>query len=278
MLLTYSYSFSDPIIQHMRSGDIVRHGTAEGGGFGLSLTGWGANDGLVVYWLQKPGGMIFVRTREGFDEFEFRGKPTEFKNAVLAKMGRPVDIWFGDSDPEGILESVSLIYDKDGNPGFAVANHGDAVTISALNVDTEFAAGATISLQRETPAMAMATESTRITLNEDGNSGLFEILEEGRATGQLQLDADRLDALIAHIGSVRSRMSPQIAAEPKLPSGSQREVINDPAWRTRSKLHPSINGVLLQLRHTHFGWVWFLLPQHEAMALGKWLMDHAGTE
>ena len=131
----------------------MRHGSAEGGGVGLSLTEWGNDEGLVVYWLQRPGGTIFVKTYDGYEQLDFQGTPSEFKSVVLSKMGRPVEIWFGDRNPENPPHNVTVVRDKTGNPSFALADHGDAVSISVLNVANEFAAIATIPYRAPTPRM-----------------------------------------------------------------------------------------------------------------------------
>jgi hypothetical protein len=55
----YSYSASDPILTKIGPGSVVPHGTTEAGGFGLSVTELGHGDGVIVYWLQQPGGASF---------------------------------------------------------------------------------------------------------------------------------------------------------------------------------------------------------------------------
>ena len=57
--------------------------------------------------------------------------------------------------------------------------------------------------------------------------------------------------------------------------GARELMVLDPAWRADPQIHPSLNGVTLRLRHRGFGWVTFLLPHHEALALGTWLTKNA---
>ena len=65
----------DPILTQLGPGSAVPHGTAEAGGFGLSVTELGKRNGVVVYWLQMPGGVVFVREPETYTEHEFKGPP-----------------------------------------------------------------------------------------------------------------------------------------------------------------------------------------------------------
>jgi hypothetical protein len=77
------------------------------------------------------------------------------------------------------------------------------------------------------------------------------------------------------LGEVRAIMSQPVPAEPPNVAGAREAVIVDPAWRTNTAVHPSLDGILLRLRHLGFGWVTFLLPHHEALGLGQWLADHS---
>jgi len=79
----YGYAVSDPILKRIGPGALVPHGTAKAGGFGLSVTEFGRGNGMVVYWLQLPGGTVFMRRENGYDACEFRGAPSEFKQQAL---------------------------------------------------------------------------------------------------------------------------------------------------------------------------------------------------
>jgi hypothetical protein len=70
-------------------------------------------------------------------------------------------------------------------------------------------------------------------------------------------------------------MSAPISREP--PQNCRELAAIDPIWRTNPPLHPDVNGILLRLRHPGFGWLTFILPHHEAAALGKWLCDYENT-
>lgn len=54
-LCGYGYSVSDPITPDLTRGDLIPHGTAPAGGFGLSFTVFDHERGILVYWLQRPG-------------------------------------------------------------------------------------------------------------------------------------------------------------------------------------------------------------------------------
>src|SRR5258708_6398187 len=66
-LCGYSYSVSDPITPDLQRGDLIPHGTSHGGGFGVSVTEFDNDRGIIVYWLQKPGGTVYLRTSSGYD-------------------------------------------------------------------------------------------------------------------------------------------------------------------------------------------------------------------
>ena len=277
-LCGYSYSVTDPLLAQLHVGSALPHGTAQAGDFGLSLTEWGKNPGLVVYWLQKPGGTVFVRTEGGYSALDFPGTPAEFKNAAQSALGEPVDILFAEGDPQGTPDKITVVRDRDGKPSIAVAHHGASLSFSALNVETEFWANTFLEPRRGQPMKDTNTAPARVTVAEGGNAVRVELLTEGQPVGQVELNAAGLDTLMAMLGSARASMKVQVAAEPNLPPATSEVVVIDPAWRTAWPPHPSLQGLMLRLRHPHFGWVSFLLPRHEAAALAKWLLENAGHQ
>jgi hypothetical protein len=62
----YGYSVSDPILDQIAPGSVVPHGTAEAGGYGLSVTELGERAGMTVYWRQLPGGLVLTRQDTGY--------------------------------------------------------------------------------------------------------------------------------------------------------------------------------------------------------------------
>ncbi len=119
----YCHSVSDPILDKIFPGSIVPHGTAEAGGYGLSVTEFGKGEGLVVYWRQKPGGLILTRQDSGHGKIEITGHPSEFKNKALEALGKSVDIFFGDL-PSGQPESLLILVGDNGKPVAAIAKRG----------------------------------------------------------------------------------------------------------------------------------------------------------
>lgn len=79
---SYCYSVSDPVFDELVPGSLVAHGTAQGGGSNLSVTGLPDHEGMVIYWLQIPGGQVVLRTSKGYEQHNFKGGPTAFKEAV----------------------------------------------------------------------------------------------------------------------------------------------------------------------------------------------------
>ena len=72
-LCGYGYSVSDPITPDLARGDLIPHGTAPAGGFGLSFTVFDHERGILVYWLQRPGGSIYPRRETGFEVIDVDG-------------------------------------------------------------------------------------------------------------------------------------------------------------------------------------------------------------
>jgi hypothetical protein len=96
VLCGYGLSVSDPIFKWLAPGSIVPHGTAEAGGFALSVTELGIGEGVVVYWLQRSAGAIYMPTETGFVVHELHGAPSAFCATASAALGQLVEIWFGD--------------------------------------------------------------------------------------------------------------------------------------------------------------------------------------
>ena len=93
---SYAYSVSDPVFDEIAPGSLIGHGTPERGGSTLSVMGLPNNMGMVVYWLQLPGGFVLTRSQQGCDQRMFRGGPTEFKAAVREAFSFDVDLWVVD--------------------------------------------------------------------------------------------------------------------------------------------------------------------------------------
>jgi hypothetical protein len=89
VLCGYGLSVSDPIFKGLVPGSIVPHGTAEAGGFALSVTEFGVGGGIVVYWLQRSAGAVYVPSETGFGEHKFQGAPSHSVPRLLLPFGSP---------------------------------------------------------------------------------------------------------------------------------------------------------------------------------------------
>jgi len=135
-LCGYGYSVSDPITPNLRSGDLIPHGTSPGGGFGLSVTEYDKEAGIIVYWLQKPGGVIYLRTPTGFENISIDGSPSEFRRDAESRLGLPVEIWFGDSNPRGQPDSIHILTDENGKQAISISRYGHELQFSAIFSET----------------------------------------------------------------------------------------------------------------------------------------------
>ena len=276
-LCGYVYSVSDPILTKIGPGSIVPPGTAEAGGFGLSVTELGRGDGVVVYWLQQPGGSVFRRTADGYEVLKFDGSPSQFKERASAALGRPIEIHFNE-EPAGPPQSVTVFRDERGAPSMALARHGDALSFSVLNVGTPFRSSASVNLRgtdKDKPGGLLSTDRLTVTLNEDKSAATINMVADMKPATQIELRAGELDAVLAVVGEARAIMRDKVPIETPEVRSARELMILDPIWRTNPQLHPSLSGIILRLRHPGFGWLTFLVPHHEARSLGNWLIQHS---
>jgi len=112
-LVGYGYSVTDPIMPEIGAGDVIPHGTAPSGGFAFSLSVYGRSGGYVAYWLQLPGGRVFIDGQNGYTEHCFAGSPLEFKAAARARLGEDIDLWFGEHHPTE-TDALVAFADQDG--------------------------------------------------------------------------------------------------------------------------------------------------------------------
>lgn len=276
-LCGYAYAVSDPIMSKLGPGSIVPHGTAEAGGFGLSLTELGVGQGMVVYWLQRPGGNVFVKAAEGYAVHTFDGPPSVFKEKATSAIGQRVEIFFGDTPIEP-LTSITVVRDEHGLPSMAIAKHGNSFSFSILNLGHPFRARASLPLgeiETEKPGGLLSNDNFIVTLSDDKRTACLTLKVDGQPANEVTLGASELDQVIAALGEARALMSEPIAREPIQSSTTRELMVIDPAWRTERAVHASLNGLTLRLRHPGLGWLTFLIPYHEAKNLGQWLLDHS---
>jgi hypothetical protein len=232
---------------------------------------------MVVYWLQQPGGTVFVKTSQGYDVHEFNGVPSQFKESAFSAIGEPINLLFGDQPP-GPPESIMVLRDEAGIPSMAIAKHGDSFSFSVLNVSTPFRARASVSLKpdsdAERPGGSLSTDRLSLNLSDDKSSATLALLRDGKAANEISLRPAQLDLIIAKLGEARAVMSEQVPPQPPQDAGTRELAVIDPIWRTDPPLHAGLDGVVLRLRHPGFGWVTFILPHNEAVSLGKWLCEY----
>jgi hypothetical protein len=274
-LCGYVYAVSDPILSRIGPGSGLPHGTAEEGGFGLSVTELGDREGVIIYWLQMPGGTVFVRQPNGYKKYEFNGTPSDFIANASAALGRKIEIWFGDK-PSGPPQSITVLRDQNGLPSMAVAYDGTALSFSVLNVTSPFAAKGALDLATHDPALlgrALENDHVRLTFDSAHKSTTLNLRVNKEPATAITLNAHELDGLIAQLGEARARLVEPVAPQPPQPQPGQpmRDVmVLDPAWRTEPPVHPNLNGITLRIRHPGFGWLTFLLPWVEVKNLGAW--------
>jgi hypothetical protein len=145
----YGFSVTDRIVSHLVAGDQIPHGTAAGGGFGVSLTELREKDGIVVYWPQKPGGRVYIRSADWYSEHHFEGSPRVFRDTVRATLGRDVDVWFGD-EAAPPPQAISVLADQHGRPRITVAEANGVVSFNWIqSTEDSFSIGSQIRLERK---------------------------------------------------------------------------------------------------------------------------------
>jgi len=139
-LCNFLYTVTDPIIGKLAPGSVIPLGTAEGGGFGLSVSELGEGDGIIVYWRERREGSVFVRNGARYLRHDFCGKVEEFKEAARNALGRPIEILMGDEPNENTKSRRSLI-DQDGHERIGLRSGTKGIEYMLLrNTDHSFRA------------------------------------------------------------------------------------------------------------------------------------------
>ncbi|MFM0687295.1 hypothetical protein PQQ77_15045 [Paraburkholderia strydomiana] len=269
----YAYAVTDAILSDIRAGTVIPHGTAQGGGFSVCVTDVRGRDGLVIYWLQKPGGKVILRDGRTYVEHDFAGSPSVFKDAVRQALGCEVELFFSEAGA-GPIRSLHTLVDQSGRPRLSVAVGEQGLTFAWVqNTPDSFRAKQAIPLEKMTAVDAAESGPVAVTLTDNRDSLAIGIPSTGEGATHLSLMAHEVDALIMRLAELRASM--KVAVPNELSSPSRLIAQLDPAWRTRHEVHPDAQGILLKLRHSGYGWQAYLLPYHEAQALGQWLVDNS---
>ena len=274
-MCVYAHAVSDPILDKVKPGALVPHGTAEAGGYGLSVTELGDGEGMIVYHRQVPGGLVLIREAGGYKAVRIDGSPTEFCAKASEMVGKPVNILFGDI-PLGLPDRITILHDEHGQPATAIAWRGKNFSFSVLNVESVLKASAALDLRgQEEGTKTVSVKNLALTLADDKSNVTSQLLSDGKVSGESTLNADEMDDLIAGLGHLRAALNQQVRTEPDRGAGTRYIVVVDPAWRTGPSPHAEIDGIVMRLRHVGLGWVSFLLPHREGRALGKWLTENS---
>ena len=103
-------------------------------------------------------------------------------------------------------------------------------------------------------------------VNTYGENGL-SITVEG---GHLILQTPTIDALIEHLGRLRSEMQPPVA--PAISPKKEHLVEVDPLWHAEAS--PLLDGSVVLLRHSGLGWLGFALSRENVERLVDTLSEH----
>jgi hypothetical protein len=258
---SYSYSVSDPVFDDLAPGSLISHGTSERGGSTLSVTGLPNNMGMVVYWLQLPGGFVLTRSQQGYDQRTFPGGPTEFKAAVREALSFDVELWVGDQSL-GPPRHLMIMRGAEGLLDATIADHGNGLSFAVHNLAKPF------HFRAGMPGLEQVLEAPVGVKIEKVSNEAVELRIGGEA---VSLDAEGLDRLLRQVAYIRADMRPEV------PGGLEKTTSIgqvDPAWRTFPSLHPGTPGVALNLRHAGYGWLSFVLPDEESLKLGRWLTEY----
>jgi hypothetical protein len=269
-LCQYAFGVTDPVTDRLRRGDTVPHGSANEGGFALSVTSFNRHQGIVVYWLQKPGGIIFLRAEEGVRQIEIAGSPSQFKEDAR-KFDLDAELFFGEEQNTGSPDGLSILHGEDGKPVLSVARYGRNLQFSVIDTSADFRTiPAALDLTGEQPLRCSVAQAT---VADDRCSAVVEYLDGEEAGQKATYSGKQLDELITILLTARARLAEPLPVDPR----EGRNVFGvalDPMWRTEIA-PPPFNGLLLHLRHNGAGWLSFLLPHHEAIALAEWLSQNA---
>lgn len=270
-VLNYVYAVSDPLTRELAHGTVVPHGTAERGGYGISVSQLAEKDGVFVYWLQRPGGTVFIRREGGDDVYDFEGRPGDFVQAVKQELDRDVSLFFGEVAPAE-PHSLRLMFDENGVACLAVASSDIDFTFSWLHmsedsfrmVPTALPVG--IGTQQAEPPVGLQG-----TITNEGKTLSLTAQDDNGKSVEIPLAATQVDQLIRHLSQLRASMTEKV---PSAPDSGVYPVSLDPTWRTNADVHPAFPGVCLALRDDGLGWHMYWLPPHEVRAVGEYLASY----
>lgn len=121
----------------------------------------------------------------------------------------------------------------------------------------------------------LSCSTASVAIADDLRSATVQFQAPSPSSNEITLSASQLDELIFVLGAARARMAEQLPKEPLTAALTREAVVIDPVWRTNFPPHRSLDGLLLRMRLSGLGWLTFLLPHHECIALGEWFSKNA---
>lgn len=102
---------------------------------------------------------------------------------------------------------------------------------------------------------------------QDGEQVTLQINDDRGLGGHVFLDGAETEQVLHGIAKCRAALRDPVP--PDLDPGARLEALVDPRWRIDGVRLPE--GRVLMLRHPGFGWLSFVIPDHEAKAMAEWL-------
>ncbi len=263
----YAYAVSDPIIPALTAGDLIPHGTAEGGGYGFSLTELRERDGVVLYWRQRPGGEVVVRDSGVDTVHSFEGVPREFVEAVKVKLGRDIDVFSEGPPSNEPVYSVQDLVTESGERPITVVSRGRTISFSWNGSQVTFRAQARNVVVGPSETVTSTTEDG-LSVRLDPEAGTL-VLDPSISRDALpvSLSAAEIDLQMRRLAELRPQLSDPVPRDPK--PGEQFLAENDPRWELRRIAHHDARGFALYLRHSGYGWQSYFLPEAEAQEIAR---------
>jgi hypothetical protein len=150
-LLNYNYAVSDPLFADGWKPLLVGRGTAKKGGFNLTLTELGSDQGVIAYWPQKPGGLAFARNATGYREIPFAGAPSAAKAFLSDRLGMDVDLFVSDVDVTAPFDKTTILRASDGSPAISIGTTGRSLSVSNLSKTGDFYVKTKVDLNTTLP-------------------------------------------------------------------------------------------------------------------------------
>jgi hypothetical protein len=200
----------------------------------------------VAYWRQLPGGLVLLRSADGYERYDFAGTPMAFKDAVRTTLGRSTRLWVEDQEA-GPVTALAVVRTEDDQLTAVIADHGNARTTAVHNLSTPFHYSVELSPMSSIEAAGVEDGPNgapwSVRLSEDKRSVHLELRKNEAEGVTIGLKADELEALIRRLGYWRERMADQVPLDHR--AVTETFAVRNPVWRLERLLHPALDGCLL---------------------------------